>query len=157
MTVLYLEDFAVGQTFGSGRLRVDRERIKSFAAEFDPQPFHLDETAALELDLPGTGGQRMAYHRTHDANSWLTASSNLPVASSAWASRSCAGRGRYGRGMNFASRAKCLPCGHRSHAPREGLVKVRTTTLNQDGAAVQVFTANLLVQRRPPQALSPSM
>jgi hypothetical protein len=33
MSGLYLEDFAVGQTFGSGRLRVDKERIKSFAAE----------------------------------------------------------------------------------------------------------------------------
>jgi acyl dehydratase len=42
----YLEDFAVGQTFGSGRLRVDKERIFAFAAEFDPQPFHLDEAAA---------------------------------------------------------------------------------------------------------------
>ena len=46
MTARYLEDFAVGQTFGSGRLRVEKERIKSFAAEFDPQPFHLDEAAA---------------------------------------------------------------------------------------------------------------
>ena len=41
-----LEDFSVGQTFGSGRLIVDQGRIKSFAAEFDPQPFHLDEDAA---------------------------------------------------------------------------------------------------------------
>src|SRR5437879_11214038 len=46
MTGRYLEDFAVGQTFGSGRLRVEKERIKTFAAEFDPQPFHLDEEAA---------------------------------------------------------------------------------------------------------------
>src|SRR5258708_33655002 len=42
----YLEDFAVGQTFGSGRLRIAKERIFAFAAEFDPQPFHLDEAAA---------------------------------------------------------------------------------------------------------------
>src|SRR5437660_572155 len=42
----YLEEFAVGQTFGSGRLRIDEERIKSFAAEFDPQEFHLDDAAA---------------------------------------------------------------------------------------------------------------
>src|SRR5882672_5543407 len=46
MAERYLEDFAVGQTFGSGRLRVEKERIKTFAAEFDPQPFHLDEDAA---------------------------------------------------------------------------------------------------------------
>jgi acyl dehydratase len=43
MSERYLEDFAVGQTFGSGRLRVDKEQIKAFPAEFDPQPFHLDE------------------------------------------------------------------------------------------------------------------
>ena len=42
----YLEDFVVGQTFGSGRLRIDAERALAFAAEFDPQPFHLDESAA---------------------------------------------------------------------------------------------------------------
>src|SRR5690349_18452478 len=42
----YLEDFAEGQRYGSGRLTVEKERIRSFAAEFDPQPFHLDEEAA---------------------------------------------------------------------------------------------------------------
>ena len=53
MSEQYLEDFAVGQTFGSGRLRVDKERIKTFAAEFDPQPFHLDEEAAKGTLLRG--------------------------------------------------------------------------------------------------------
>ena len=46
MSVKYLEDFEVGQSFGSGRLVVDAERIRRLAAEFDPQPFHLDEEAA---------------------------------------------------------------------------------------------------------------
>ncbi len=46
MTGRYLEEFAKGQKFASGQLKVDRERIKSFAAEFDPQPFHLNEEAA---------------------------------------------------------------------------------------------------------------
>jgi hypothetical protein len=36
MAELYLEDFAVGQTFASVRLRIEEERIRSFAAEFDP-------------------------------------------------------------------------------------------------------------------------
>ena len=53
MTGRYLEDFAVGQTFRSGRLRIDRERIKTFAAEFDPQPFHLDEDAARNTIFGG--------------------------------------------------------------------------------------------------------
>jgi acyl dehydratase len=42
----YLEDFTVGQIFGSGQARIDKERAKAFAADFDPQPFHLDEEAA---------------------------------------------------------------------------------------------------------------
>ena len=42
----YLEDFQPGQKFGSGTLKVDEARIKSFAAEFDPHPFHLDDGAA---------------------------------------------------------------------------------------------------------------
>ena len=39
MTERYLEDFAIGQAFGSGKIRIDKERAKAFAAEFDPQPF----------------------------------------------------------------------------------------------------------------------
>src|SRR5882672_830435 len=53
MSKLYLEDFAVGQTYGSGRLRVDEQKIKAFAAEFDPQPFHLDEAAARDSIFRG--------------------------------------------------------------------------------------------------------
>jgi len=53
MAELYLEDFAVGQTFGSGRLRIEEERIRSFAAEFDPQPFHLDPAAARHTIFHG--------------------------------------------------------------------------------------------------------
>ena len=44
--MLYLQDFAPGQKHVSGTLRVDAPAIKAFAAEFDPQPFHLDEDAA---------------------------------------------------------------------------------------------------------------
>ena len=33
MTECYFEDFTVGQTFVSGRILVETERIKSFAAE----------------------------------------------------------------------------------------------------------------------------
>ena len=57
----YLEDFAVGQTFGSGRLRIEGERALAFAADFDPQPFHLDEAASSNriirrtLHSPGHG------------------------------------------------------------------------------------------------------
>jgi acyl dehydratase len=46
VTERYLEDFRPGQTFRTGRIGIDANRINTFAAEFDPQPFHLDERAA---------------------------------------------------------------------------------------------------------------
>jgi acyl dehydratase len=33
--------------------------------------------------------------------------------------------------------------------PRQGIVKVQVTTLNQHGEAVQIFTPTLFVDRRP--------
>jgi len=70
---LYLHDLHVGQRFTSGTYLMEETRIKEFAAEFDPQPFHLDEaaaeaslfkglaasgwhTAAVAMRLLGTGG-----------------------------------------------------------------------------------------------------
>ncbi len=53
MSKRYLEDFAVGQSFSSGRWPITREQIKAFANEFDPQPFHLDETAAHDTFFQG--------------------------------------------------------------------------------------------------------
>jgi acyl dehydratase len=43
---LYLEDLAIGRRFTSGSYTMEESRIREFAAEFDPQPFHLDEAAA---------------------------------------------------------------------------------------------------------------
>jgi acyl dehydratase len=40
------EDFTVGRQLEFGAYLVKREDILRFAAEFDPQPFHLDEAAA---------------------------------------------------------------------------------------------------------------
>ena len=43
----YWQDLAVGDTFStSDALTLTREDILAFAAEFDPQPYHLDKEAA---------------------------------------------------------------------------------------------------------------
>ena len=45
-TTFFLEDLQVGQRFASASHTVDEVQIKRFAAEYDPQPFHLDGEAA---------------------------------------------------------------------------------------------------------------
>jgi acyl dehydratase len=51
--MLYLNDLQVGQRFTSQTYAIDASKIKEFAAEFDPQPFHLDERVAEESVFRG--------------------------------------------------------------------------------------------------------
>ena len=51
--MLYFEDFEPGRAFALDPRRVTREEIVAFAAEFDPEPFHLDEEAAARSLLGG--------------------------------------------------------------------------------------------------------
>ena len=53
---LTFEDFAPGYFGTFGPRRVSREEILAFAAEFDPQPMHLDEEAASQSMLKGLSG-----------------------------------------------------------------------------------------------------
>jgi acyl dehydratase len=147
MSERYLEDFAVGQTFGSGRLRVDKERIKTFAAEFDPQRFHLDEEAARDSIFQGLA-----------ASGWHTAAltMRLLVESDLKPAGGIVGAGfdefrwplpvRPGDELHLES--EVLEVRPSKSRPDQGLIKVRTTTLNQDGNAVQVSVGNLIVPRR---------
>ena len=49
----WLDDLVLGMRFKSRDKQVTREEIKRFASEFDPQPSHLDETAAERTSLKG--------------------------------------------------------------------------------------------------------
>ena len=148
MSSLYLEDFAAGQTFGSGRLRVDEERIKSFAAEFDPQPFHLDANAARGTIFRGLA-----------ASGWHTAAltMRLLVDGELKPAGGIVGAGfdelKWPRpvrpGDELRVESEVLEVRPSKSRPDQGLVKVRTTTLNQNGEAVQISVGNLVVPRRP--------
>lgn len=148
MTERYLEDFVVAQTFGSGRLRVEKERIKAFAAEFDPQPFHLDEEAARESIFRGLA-----------ASGWHTAAMTmrLLVESEFKPAGGLIGAGfdelRWPRpvrpGDELRTESEILEVRPSKSRPDQGLIKVRTTTLNQNGEAVQISVGNILVPLRP--------
>src|SRR5215469_5054096 len=56
MIILTFEDFPPGRFGSFGPRHVTREEILAFAAEFDPQPMHLDEAAASQSMLKGLSG-----------------------------------------------------------------------------------------------------
>jgi acyl dehydratase len=143
----YLDDYTVGQTFGSGRIRVDAQRIKTFAAEFDPQPFHLDETLAGDSIFRGLA-----------ASGWHTAAitMRLLVGGDLKPAGGIIGTGfdefrwphpvRPGDELHIKS--EVLEVRLSKSRPTQGFIKVRTTTFNQDNEIVQVQVANLLVPRK---------
>ena len=149
MTERYLEDYAVGQTFASGRMRVDKEQIKAFAAEFDPQPFHLDEALAAGTIFRGLA-----------ASGWHTAAltMRLLVDGELKPAGGIVGTGfdefRWPRpvrpGDELHVESEILEVRPSRSRPDQGLIKVRTTTLNQNNEAVQVQVGNLLVPRKSP-------
>ena len=51
--VEWFEDLKVGMRFKSEGMAVSKDDIIRFAAEYDPQPFHLDEEAAKKSILGG--------------------------------------------------------------------------------------------------------
>jgi acyl dehydratase len=54
--MLTFEDFPPGHFGTFGPRHVTREETLAFAAEFDPQPMHLDEEAAKQSMLKGLSG-----------------------------------------------------------------------------------------------------
>jgi acyl dehydratase len=50
---LYFEDLTVGDEYDTGEYTITRDEIVTFAEQFDPQPFHTDETAAEESIFGG--------------------------------------------------------------------------------------------------------
>lgn len=155
MSTLYLEDFTPGQRFvGSTHIRIEENRVKTFASEFDPQPFHLDEGAANASIFRGLA-----------ASGWHTAAvtMRLLVDSGFQPAGGIVGAGfdelRWTRpvrpGDELRVEIKILEVRPSKSRPEQGLIKVRTNTLNQNGEVVQTSVGNLVVPCRPASSHGP--
>jgi acyl dehydratase len=144
---LYLEDFAVGQKYTTRRHRVDAEAIKTFAAAFDPQPFHLDEDAARASFFQGLAAS--GWHTAALTMRLLVESDLKPAGGiiGAWAEEMKWPRA-VRPGDELEVEAEVLAVRPSESRPGQGFVRVRSTTLNQRREPVQVLVMNLLVQTR---------
>jgi len=145
--MLYLDDLQAGQRFTSGTYVIDEARIKEFAAEFDPQPFHLDETAAQASIFKGLAAS--GWHTAAIAMRLLV-TGGLPFANGivglggevSWPRPT-----RPGDVLHVES--EVVEITPSRSKPQQGVVTVRSTMLNQNGEAVYIFNAKVLVMRRP--------
>jgi acyl dehydratase len=142
----WFDDLAVGMRFKTSATQVSREDIKRFAAEFDPQPHHLDEAAAeltllkglaasglhtaaiamrLVVDLRPFGPHPLVGHGFDDVR-WLA-----PV--------------RPGDVIHVEGEVLELTP---SRTKPQGIVRVKWTAFNQHGDAIYTFNPISVVPRR---------
>src|SRR6266566_9574308 len=135
MERLYLDDLRVGRRFTSGSYVMEAARIREFAAEFDPQPFHLEEAAAEASVFKGLAAS--GWH-TAAAAMRLLVTGGLPFASGivglggeiAWPKPT-----RPGDTLHVESEiVEITPSKSR---PDRGMATVRSLTQNQKNEVVQ--------------------
>ena len=146
MTKLFFDDLTVGQRFQSSSIRVDEDRIKAFAEEFDPQAFHLDDGAAKKTPFSGLA-----------ASGWHTAAITMRLLVD---SVPLAG-GIVGLGGEIAwprptrpgdvltVETTVLEKSKSSTRPDRGTVTMRSQTRNHAGEVVQRATMNVVVPIKP--------
>jgi acyl dehydratase len=145
--ILYIEDLHIGQRFHAGPHLMTEERIKSFAAEFDPQPFHLDDAAARNTVFQGLA-----------ASGWHTAAVAIKMMVES-DMRFSSGLIGFGGELTWPKptrpgdilrlEAEVLEITPSRSKPQQGVVTVRTVVMNQADEPVYIFTAKILAFRRP--------
>jgi acyl dehydratase len=144
--LLYLDDLAVGRKFTTRSATLTLEGCKAFAAEFDPQPFHLDEAAA----------QRSVFGRLA-ASGWYTAALTMRLLvegelTIAGGLIGLGGEMTWPRptypGDTLRVETEILAIRVSESKPDRGIVTARNQTFNQHGEPVQIAVVKMLVPRR---------
>src|SRR5436305_13600375 len=152
---LFLDDLAVGQRFFSGSHTIDKAQIKAFAAQFDPQPFHLDGQAAKATLF---GALAASGWHTAAITMKLLVESGLPLAGGiigtggeiSWPKPT-----RPGDTLTVVSEIEeVTPSRTR---PDRGRIRVRNETRNQHGQIVQILIAKLIVPTRSTAAVGSAL
>jgi acyl dehydratase len=146
MAEFYLEDFAVGQRFTSATRALDADQIKAFAAQFDPQPFHLSE---VEADKSFFQGLAASGWHTAAITMSLLVKSGMPIAGGLIGA---GGEIEWPRpvrpGDVLQVESEVLAVTPSRSRPERGLITVKSVTTNQKGEVVQILTSKMLVWKR---------
>ena len=143
----YLEDLQPGQRFVSAKHLIDEAQIKAFAAQFDPQPFHLDHEAAKASLF---GGLAASGWHTAAITMRLLVGGGMPLAGGiigAGGELSWPKPTRPGDELQVES--EVLSVTPSRSRPERGMASMRSQTCNQHGDVLQVFVVNVVVSRRP--------
>ena len=142
----YLDDLQPGQRFISGDYLMDEALIKAFATQFDPQPFHLDHEAAKFTLFAGLAAS--GWH-TAAVTMRLLVEGGLPLAGGiVGASGEISWPKPTRPGDVLRVESEVISVTPSRSKPDRGMAVVRSETRNQKGDVLQVFTVNVIVNRK---------
>ena len=148
---LFLEDLRVGERCSSREHTVDAAQIKTFAAQFEPQPCPLDDEAAKATLF---GWLAASGWHTAAITMKLLVEAGLPLGGGIIGSGgeiSWPKPTRPGDALRVVSEIEEVnPSRSR---PDRGMIRVRSETRNQRGETVQILVAKLVVPRRAATAV----
>jgi acyl dehydratase len=151
MSKRYFEDFNAGLVIETAPRLVTREEIVAFAAEFDPQPMHLDEEAARNSILGGLA-----------ASGWHTCCLMMRMACDSFVLDSSS-MGAPGvdevkwikplrPSTHIRLRTTVLETRVSNSRPEMGFVKALMEVLGDDGEQVMILTTSMIMGRRATDA-----
>ena len=149
----HFEDLAVGEVIDLGRTTVSKEMIITFAREFDPFPFHLDEAAAKASLLGGLA-----------SSGWQTGALSLRMLVDSFLSKvaSCGGLGFRDLkwknpvmvGDTIGGTVTIAELRRSSSHPQWGIVTMDFDIRNQKDKPVMTMRLANLVECRAPEGTS---
>lgn len=145
MTIRPWEDIDVGETFSTARLGISEDDILAFAREFDPQPYHLDRSAAERSIFGGLC-----------ASGWQATALMMRLLTDAMRAQRIAVTGLSGvpslrwrqpvfAGDNLRADITVAGTDKVSRLPGSGTLTLGVDVLNQDSRAVMELTARVMV------------
>lgn len=145
-TLLFLDDMQPGMRFTSQGHLIDEAQIKAFATQFDPQPFHLDHDAAKNTLF---GGLAASGWHTAALTMRLLVGSGLPLAGGIIGASGEISWPRPTRpGDVLQVESEVISVTPSKSKPDRGMALVRSETRNQKGDVLQLFTVNVVVNRK---------
>ncbi|MES2280728.1 MAG: MaoC family dehydratase [Pseudomonadota bacterium] len=145
-TLLHMDDLRPGMRFKSAEHVIDEAQIKAFATQFDPQPFHLDAEAAKATLF---GGLAASGWHTAAITMRLLVGGGLPLAGGiigASGELSWPKPTRPGDVLQVESEVVSVTPSRSK--PDRGMAVMRCETRNHKGDVLQLFTVNVVVNRK---------
>jgi acyl dehydratase len=146
------EDFSVGETVEIGPLLVTADAIKAFAAQFDPQPMHLDESASQNAIVGGlfaSGMHTVCMHMRLLADGILRHSTSMGSPGVEEVRYLAPVR----PGDRLTLRFEVVDMRPSNSRPEMGILKFRSRMVNAEGVEVMRLSSTLMFGRRPTAAI----